>query len=79
MAVGDALGASMVDATLSIGIGPLIAPTLVSTALVERAVTVAVLVVALVVGLLVVRRRHTVGTAVVLLLLYLGVYVVLLA
>ena len=79
MAVGDALGASMVDATLSIGIGPLIAPTLVSTALVERAVTVAVLVAALVVGLLVVRRRHTVGTAVVLLLLYLGVYVVLLA
>jgi len=79
MAVGDALGASMVDATLSIGIGPLIAPTLVSTALVERAVTVAVLVVAVVVGLLVVRRRHTVGTAVVLLLLYLGVYVVLLA
>jgi cation:H+ antiporter len=79
MAVGDALGASMVDATLSIGIGPLVAPTLVSTSLVERGVAVAVVAVVLAVGILAVRRRHTVGTGVVLILMYLGVYVVLLA
>jgi cation:H+ antiporter len=79
MAVGDALGASMVDATLSIGIGPLVAPTFVSTGLVERGVAVAIVVVVLAVGLLAQRRRHTVGSGVVLLLMYLGVYVVLLA
>ncbi len=79
MAVGDALGASMVDATLSIGIGPLIAPTLVSTSLVERAVAVAVVVVVLTVGLLALRRRHTVGSGVALLVMYLAVYLVLLA
>jgi cation:H+ antiporter len=79
MAVGDALGASMVDATLSIGIGPLIAPTFVSTSLVERAVAVAVVVVVLTVGLLAWRRRHTVGSGVALLVMYLGVYLVLLA
>jgi cation:H+ antiporter len=79
MAVGDALGASMVDATLSIGIGPLVAPTLVSTSLVERGVAVATVAVVLAVSLLVVRRRHTVGTGLALLLAYLGVYLVLLA
>ncbi len=78
MAVGDALGASMVDGTLSIGIGPLVAPTLVTTALVERAVAVAVVVVVLAAGLLVWRRRHTAGTGVALLAAYLGVYVAVL-
>ncbi len=79
MAVGDALGASMVDATLSIGIGPLVAPTLVSTDLVESAVTVALVVVLLVTAILAVRRRHTIVTGLLLVLLYLGVYVVVLA
>ena len=78
MAVGDVLGASMVDGTLSIGIGPLVAPTLVTTALVERAVAVAVVVVVLAAGLLVWRRRHTAGTGVALLAAYLGVYVAVL-
>ncbi|GGL31562.1 sodium:calcium antiporter [Phycicoccus endophyticus] len=79
MAVGDALGASMVDATLSIGIGPLVAPTLVSTGLVERGVLVSAVAVVLVVALLAWRRRHTVGTGLALVGLYLGVYAVLLA
>ena len=79
MAVGDALGASMVDATLSIGIGPLVAPTLVTTALAERAVAVAVVVVVLAVGLLGWRQRHTVGTGLALLVMYLGVYLAVLA
>jgi cation:H+ antiporter len=79
MAVGDALGASMVDATLSIGIGPLIAPTAVTTSLVERGVVVATAAVVLAGGLLAVRGRHTAGTGAVLVLMYLGVYVVLLA
>lgn len=79
MAVGDALGASMVDATLSIGVGPLIAPTAVTTALVERGVVVATVAVVLAGGLLALRGRHTAGTGVVLVLMYLGVYVALLA
>ena len=79
MAVGDALGASMIDATLSIGIGPLVAPTLVSTSLVERGVLVATISVALAVALLVARGRHTRATGTVLVLVYLAVYVILLA
>ncbi len=36
LALGNALGASLIDATLSIGIGPLIAPTLVTASLALR-------------------------------------------
>ena len=64
---------------LSIGIGPLVAPTLVTTALAERAVAVAVVVVVLAVGLLGWRQRHTVGTGLALLVMYLGVYLAVLA
>ncbi|MDY6810399.1 hypothetical protein GIY30_07575 [Gordonia sp. HNM0687] len=79
MAVGDALGASMVDATLSIGIGPLIAPTLVTVALVERGALVAALTVVLAVAMLVARGRHTRVTGTALVGMYVAVYVVLLA
>ncbi|GAB92137.1 sodium:calcium antiporter [Gordonia rhizosphera] len=79
MAVGDALGASMVDATLSIGIGPLVAPTLVSTSLVERGVLVATASVVFAVALLLARGRHTRVTGAILVGMYLAVYVVLLA
>ncbi len=41
IAVGDVLGSSLVDATLSIGIGPLIAPVVVSADLAIRGATAA--------------------------------------
>lgn len=78
LAIGDALGASFIDATLSIGIGPLVAPIAVTTSLVvpgSLAAATAVGVVALVLGI---RGRHNWATGIPFVLLYLVFYVVLL-
>jgi cation:H+ antiporter len=74
LAIGDAIGSSFVDSTLSIGIGPLIAPVAVTTSLALRGSAIAAIAVAIVVTILVVRRRHDRLTGVVLLLIYLGLY-----
>jgi cation:H+ antiporter len=78
IALGDALGSSLVDSTLSIGVGPLVAPADVTTrlALVGTVYTlVAVGGVGLILGL---RRRHDRLSATVLMSLYLLSYGILL-
>lgn len=64
LALGDALGASLADASLSLGIGPLVAPTLVTASLVVRGGLATAALVALVTVALLVRGRHTRGTGV---------------
>jgi len=74
MAVGDVLGSSMVDATLSLGIGPLLAPTLIDADLaVIGAITAAA---ALAVATLVLSsgRPHDRRTGSVLIVVYLAFY-----
>jgi cation:H+ antiporter len=78
IALGDALGSSLVDATLSIGVGPVVAPADVTTRL-ALAGSLYTLVAVLAVGtILVVRRRHDRFSAAVFTGLYLVSYAVLL-
>lgn len=75
LAVGDALGSSFVDSTLSIAVGPLIAPVAVTTALVVPGSLLAAFVITLVVVLLSLRRRHDRVSGATLLALYAVFYV----
>ena len=59
LAIGDVMGSSFVDATLSVGIGPLIAPTLITASLAVRGSLIAAAIIGAVVTLLSWRRRHT--------------------
>jgi cation:H+ antiporter len=79
IALGDALGSSLVDATLSIGIGPLVAPASVTARLALTGALYTLVAVGVVGALLAGRRRHDRPSAVVLLGLYLLAYVVLLS
>jgi cation:H+ antiporter len=79
IALGDALGSSLVDATLSIGAGPLVAPAPVTPRLAVVGSLYSLLAVAAVGVLLGARRRHDRRSAVVLIGLYAFAYVVLLA
>ncbi|MEN8040228.1 MAG: hypothetical protein ABFR95_01890 [Actinomycetota bacterium] len=74
LAIGDALGSSFADSTLSIAAGPLIAPIAVSTRLVVTGSLAAAAVIAVVVALLSIRRRHDWMSGGVLILLYVGFY-----
>ncbi|MGI9627968.1 MAG: sodium:calcium antiporter, partial [Longimicrobiales bacterium] len=73
MALGDILGSSFVDATLSLGIGPLIAPTAVTAALAVRGAWVGAAAVALVAFVLVTRRQHNRLSGLMLIAVYVGV------
>jgi cation:H+ antiporter len=77
IALGDALGSSLVDATLSIGVGPLVAPAEVTPRLAVVASLYSLAAVAVVGGLLALRRRHDPRSGAVLLGLYAAAYVVL--
>lgn len=79
LAIGDAFGSSLMDATLSIGSGPLIAPVAVTSALAVRGSLAAMAVIGLVVILLAARERHDKRSGLVLLLLYAAFYPLLLA
>ncbi len=79
LAIGDAFGSSLMDATLSIGSGPLVAPVAVTSALAVRGSLAAMAVIGLVVILLVARERHDRRSGLVLLLLYAAFYPLLLA
>jgi cation:H+ antiporter len=79
IALGDALGSSLVDATLSIGVGPLVAPASVTARLALTGALYTLVAVGVVGALLAGRRRHDRSSAVVLLGLYLLAYVVLLS
>ena len=77
IALGDAFGSSLVDATLSIGAGPLVAPAEVTPRLAVVASLYSLVAVAVVGGLLALRRRHDPKSGAVLLGLYAAAYVVL--
>jgi cation:H+ antiporter len=76
IALGDALGSSLVDATLSIGIGPVVAPASVTARLAVIGSLYAMAAVLLVGAVLMWRRRHDWRSAVVCLCAYLLAYVV---
>ncbi len=78
LAIGDALGSSFVDSTLSIAAGPLIAPVAVTSALVVRGSVAAAVAVASVLSILALRRRHDWITGIGLVLTYVAFYVLLL-
>jgi cation:H+ antiporter len=77
IALGDALGSSFVDSTLSIGIGPLVAPAEVTPRLAVVGSLYALAAVAIVGLLLGLRRRHDRFSMVVLFGLYALAYIVL--
>jgi cation:H+ antiporter len=78
IALGDALGSSLVDATLSIGIGPLVAPASVTARLAVVGSLYAMAAVTLVGSVLMWRRRHDWRSAAVCMAAYLFAYVVVL-
>lgn len=78
LAVGDAFGASLVDSTLSVGIGPTLFPTAVTASLAVRG-SVAAAIIALIVTLLFSRiPNHDRRSGLLLLILYAGLYAVVL-
>ncbi len=78
LAMGDIVGSSFVDATLSLGIGPLLFPTVVSASALTGSLIAAV-VVSLALVILLSRRVHGRRSAAMLMALYLSTYLVLLA
>jgi cation:H+ antiporter len=76
IALGDALGSSLVDATLAPGIGPIVAPAPVTARLAVVASLYTLVAVALVGSLLFWRRRHDWRSAAVCLVAYVVSYVV---
>jgi len=79
LAIGDVLGSTMIDTTLSVGAGPLIAPVAVTANQVVPGSLLAAAVIALVVVLLALRRTLDWKSGAVLIGLYLCFYVALLA
>jgi cation:H+ antiporter len=79
IALGDALGSSLVDATLSIGAGPIVAPAAVTTRLAVTGALYTLVAVGLVGTVLARRRRHDRWSMAVLFGLYLLAYAVLLS
>ncbi|MDQ3992218.1 MAG: hypothetical protein M3229_01025 [Actinomycetota bacterium] len=77
IALGDALGSSLVDATLSIGVGPLVFPAEVTARLALAGSLYALVAVGVVGALLAARRRHDRWSGLVLGGLYLLSYVVI--
>jgi cation:H+ antiporter len=77
IALGDALGSSMVDASLSIGIGPLFFPAEVTPRLAVAGSVYSLVAVGVVGALLAARRRHDRRSSVVLFALYALSYVVI--
>jgi cation:H+ antiporter len=71
LALGDVLGATLADASLSMGIGPLVAPTAVTAALAIRGGLVTAAIVAAATLTLVIAGRHNRWTGAVIVLLYL--------
>jgi cation:H+ antiporter len=79
IALGDALGSSLIDSTLSIGIGPIVEPAPVTTRLAVVASLYTAAAVAVVALVLICRRRHDRVSAPILMGLYALSYVVLIS
>lgn len=78
LALGDILGSSFVDATLSLGIGPLLAPTLVNGPLALRGALTSAAAVALACVILLAGRKHGKLSGTALLAVYAGLYIAIL-
>jgi cation:H+ antiporter len=78
LGVGDIIGASFVDSTLSIGIGPLLFPVVVTASDAVTGAVVAAAMIAVVVILLSLRQIHDWRTGLVLIALYLAAYAIIL-
>ncbi|HEX2112247.1 MAG TPA: hypothetical protein VHF67_11920 [Gaiellaceae bacterium] len=78
IALGDALGSSLVDSTLSIGVGPIVFPAEVTPRLAVAGAVYSLLAVAVVGAVLTGRRRHDRASGLLLFALYAISYVVLL-
>jgi cation:H+ antiporter len=79
IALGDALGSSLIDSTLSIGIGPIVAPAPVTASLAVTASVYTLVAVGIVGAILVARRRHDRVSALALMGLYAMSYVILIS
>jgi cation:H+ antiporter len=79
IALGDALGSSLIDSTLSVGIGPIVAPAEVTASLAVTATLYTLLAVAVAGGVLVARRKHDYSSAALLMGLYACSYAILIA
>ncbi|MGI9647012.1 MAG: sodium:calcium antiporter [Acidimicrobiia bacterium] len=79
MAIGDIFGSSLIDATLALGIGPVIVPLAVDGSLLVRSALAGAVIVALLTFVLARRRHHDRVTGVLLLMAYAALYPVLLA
>ena len=79
IALGDALGSSLIDSTLSVGIGPVVAPAEVTASLAVTAALYTLFAIAVVGGVLAARRRHDRPSAALLMGLYACSYVILIA
>jgi cation:H+ antiporter len=79
LAIGDALGSAFVDATISLGIGPLIAPTAIDTELAVRGAIGALLATLLVLAIFWNRVRLDRPTGALFLLAYLALFPLVLA
>lgn len=78
LAMGDILGSSLVDATLSLGIGPLVAPVAITASLAVAGALTAMTLLAVAILVLAARRRHDRRSGVLLVLLYALLYSLLL-
>jgi cation:H+ antiporter len=78
LAIGDVMGSSFVDSTMAAGIGPLIAPTEVSSDLVITAAVAAMVAIAVVTVMLKRIEQHDWRTGTILVGMYLAFFVVLL-
>ncbi|MBT8215271.1 MAG: hypothetical protein KJO17_00305 [Acidimicrobiia bacterium] len=78
LAIGDVLGASLADSSLSIGIGPLIAPTAISSDLAVASALGGVGALLIIAALMSRFERHTVWTGLALLVLYAAFFPLLL-
>ncbi len=79
LAIGDVFGSSFVDSTLSIGAGPLIAPTAITAALAQEGAVATAAVVAAVAVMLILAGRHTRWTGIACLVLWGLVYAAIIA
>ena len=77
LAIGDAMGASFIDATLAMGIGPIFAPVAVTSGLAIFGSLTAAAAVGVVALILAIRGAHTRPTGLVLIVLYVILYFVL--
>lgn len=74
MAVGDVLGSSFVDATISLGVGPLLFPITVTAAEAMRGSSIVIAAVGMVALTLMLSKRHTRWKGALCILIYLAAY-----